>query len=110
MAAAPLLRPQPTICQMCMHVQEACILVPSTAYQDRIDQVIADIPVKSANGTSADQFGRGDDYVELILLPAAAPEESAYGCDAACNGSVVGFFSYDFKCVFISDVYGDHQD
>jgi hypothetical protein len=59
-----------------MHVQEACILVPSTAYQDRIDQVIADIPVKSANGTSADQFGRGDDYVELILLPAAAPEES----------------------------------
>jgi hypothetical protein len=62
-----------------MHVQEACISVPNAAYQDRIDQVIAHIPVKSANGTSHALLDPAA-YApwELILLPAAAPEESAH--------------------------------
>jgi hypothetical protein len=61
-----------------MHEQEACIQVPSIPYQERINQVIGDIPVKSANGTSADRFGYEDYEMLQFLLPAAAPEESAH--------------------------------
>jgi hypothetical protein len=62
-----------------MHVQEACISVRNAAYQDRIDQAVAHIPLKSANGTSAAILSvEAYAPLERILLPAAAPEESAY--------------------------------
>jgi hypothetical protein len=58
----------PMVCQhACMHVQEACLSVSNIPYDERANQVIAQMPVRAANNTPA-----GD----LIGLAANAPEEA----------------------------------
>jgi hypothetical protein len=69
---------QPRATQRCIRVQAACLSVSKETYQERVDQITAQMPVKAANNTpAANLIGlRADAPEEAPIEPAAAPQES----------------------------------
>jgi hypothetical protein len=60
-----------------VHVQEACLSIARDAYSKRIDDVIAQIPVKTANNTPAGELLGQTANAPRGLNPEASTEESA---------------------------------
>jgi hypothetical protein len=62
-----------------LYVQKTCLSVPKEDFLERIDQIIAKMPVKAANNTPAEDLlgWEADPPKQRNLEPAAAPEESA---------------------------------